>query len=319
MTALLTNGVKESFTTAEDTTTVLVVDDSAAARRFVGRLVERRPGFRAVYACNGREALAVLGREACAAVVTDLHMPGMDGLELVEAIRDRYPLAPVVLMTAEGSEDTAVKALQGGAASYVSKQRPGARTAGHARPRAGGRPDRPPPSGAARMRQRSGMSVCTGKRPRTCPAADGPPPRIRGAHGALRLERPHPPGRRPGRGVAERAVPRQSGTRFVPEAGWRRLRALGRGVAAARRPTPAGGCTSTSAWTRPPRFSWSATRGRASTCPAFPTRPIPKTCSSRAAAAFCSSARSWTRPGTTRPATRSRSSGGVRDVLPFVV
>ncbi len=123
MTALLTtNGEKETYTTAEDLTTVLVVDDSAAARRFVGRLVERRPGFRAVFACHGREALTVLGRENCAAVVTDLLMPGMDGLELVEAIRDRHPLTPVVLMTAEGSEETAVKALQGGAAGYVSKK-----------------------------------------------------------------------------------------------------------------------------------------------------------------------------------------------------
>ncbi len=122
MTALLTtDGEKETITTAEDFTTVLVVDDSAAARRFVGQLVERRRGFRAVYACSGQEALAVLGRETCAAVVTDLHMPGMDGLELVEAIRDRHPLTPIALMTAEGSEETAVKALQGGAASYVSK------------------------------------------------------------------------------------------------------------------------------------------------------------------------------------------------------
>jgi CheY-like chemotaxis protein len=103
-------------------TTVLVVDDSSTARLFVRRLVERLPGFRVVSACDGREALAVLGRESCAAVVTDLHMPGMDGLELVEAIADRFPLVPVILMTAQGSEDIAVKALQGGAASYVSKR-----------------------------------------------------------------------------------------------------------------------------------------------------------------------------------------------------
>ena len=103
-------------------TTVLVVDDSSTSRLFARRLIERVPGFRVVVACDGREALAVLGRESCAAVVTDLHMPGMDGLELVEAIADRFPLLPVILMTAQGSEDIAVKALQGGAASYVSKR-----------------------------------------------------------------------------------------------------------------------------------------------------------------------------------------------------
>jgi CheY-like chemotaxis protein len=102
-------------------TTVLIVDDSAAARRFVGRLVQRRSEFRVLFARNGREALTILKKEPCAVVVTDLYMPEMDGLELVEMIRDRHPLVPVVLMTAQGSEETAFKALRAGASSYVPK------------------------------------------------------------------------------------------------------------------------------------------------------------------------------------------------------
>ncbi len=102
-------------------TTILIVDDSAAARRLVGRMVRRRPEFRVLFACNGREALSILKIEPCAAVVTDMYMAEMDGLELVEAIRDSHPLVPVVLMTALGNEEVVVKALQGGAASYVSK------------------------------------------------------------------------------------------------------------------------------------------------------------------------------------------------------
>ncbi len=125
MTAVMTpdaegEGPSKRASSAE--TTVLVVDDSSTSRLFARRLIERLPGFRVVVACDGREALVVLGRESCAAVVTDLHMPGMDGLELVEAIADRFPLVPVILMTAQGSEDIAVKALQSGAASYVSKR-----------------------------------------------------------------------------------------------------------------------------------------------------------------------------------------------------
>jgi two-component sensor histidine kinase len=50
-----------------------------------------------------------------------MQMPEMDGLELVETIRARYPLVPVILMTAHGSEDVAVQALERGAASYVPK------------------------------------------------------------------------------------------------------------------------------------------------------------------------------------------------------
>ena len=49
-------------------------------------------------------------------------MPQMDGLELVEAVRAKYPLTPVILMTAHGSEDLAIRALKKGAASYVPKQ-----------------------------------------------------------------------------------------------------------------------------------------------------------------------------------------------------
>jgi anti-sigma regulatory factor (Ser/Thr protein kinase) len=50
-------------------------------------------------------------------------MPGIDGLELVKQARERFPLVPVVLMTAHGSEETAVEALGAGAASYVPKRR----------------------------------------------------------------------------------------------------------------------------------------------------------------------------------------------------
>ena len=124
MTAVLTmDDPKDTLPTSEEVTeiTVLVVDDSATARLFVGRLVQGRPDARVLFACDGREALKVLKKETCAVVVTDLHMPEMDGLELVEAIRDRYPLVPVILMTAQGSEETAVKALQSGASSYVPK------------------------------------------------------------------------------------------------------------------------------------------------------------------------------------------------------
>ncbi len=50
-------------------------------------------------------------------------MPELDGLELVGAVRSRFPLVPVILMTAYGSEEIAVRALRRGAASYVPKSR----------------------------------------------------------------------------------------------------------------------------------------------------------------------------------------------------
>jgi CheY-like chemotaxis protein len=102
-------------------TTVLVVDDSAVDRHLAGGLLRKR-GLTAVFASHGREALELIDREQPDIVVTDLQMPEMDGLELTGAIRRRFPFLPVVLMTAHGSEEIAVQALQRGAASYVAKR-----------------------------------------------------------------------------------------------------------------------------------------------------------------------------------------------------
>jgi CheY-like chemotaxis protein len=110
---------------------VLVVDDSPVDRRLAGKLLEKRQaandreadtGIAVLYASDGKEALDVIGREHPDAVVTDLQMPGLTGLDLVTQVRARFPLTPVILMTAHGSEELAVRALQGGAASYVPKR-----------------------------------------------------------------------------------------------------------------------------------------------------------------------------------------------------
>jgi CheY-like chemotaxis protein len=101
---------------------ILVVDDSPVDRHRVGGLLEKHSGWKAVHAADGQEALQVLGREPVDAVLTDLRMPGMNGLELVEAVKGQFPAVPVILMTAFGSEDIAILALQRGAASYVPKR-----------------------------------------------------------------------------------------------------------------------------------------------------------------------------------------------------
>lgn len=101
-------------------TTILIVDDSAVARKMAGGCVEEN-GLQPIYAGNGQEALECIERDNPDIVLTDLQMPGMSGLELVEQIRELRPGIPVMLMTAYGSEDTAVAALKAGASSYVPK------------------------------------------------------------------------------------------------------------------------------------------------------------------------------------------------------
>lgn len=101
---------------------VLVVDDSPMDRRLSGSLLKKRAGMEPMYAENGVEALQMIAKSMPEIVLTDLQMPEMDGLELVEAIRRDHPYLPVILMTAHGSEEIAVQALRRGAASYVAKR-----------------------------------------------------------------------------------------------------------------------------------------------------------------------------------------------------
>lgn len=102
---------------------VLVVDDSAVDRRLAGGLLEKTGSLRVSYASDGAEGLRAVEESSPDLVLTDLKMPGMTGLELVQEIRSRFPSIPVVLMTADGSEDVAIQALLFGAASYVPKVR----------------------------------------------------------------------------------------------------------------------------------------------------------------------------------------------------
>jgi CheY-like chemotaxis protein/anti-sigma regulatory factor (Ser/Thr protein kinase) len=99
-----------------------VADDSVLEQRYVGRILEGHGGWRVAFARNGEDALEMISRVAPALVLTDMKMPRMDGLMLVEKARERFPLVPVVLMTGSGSERIAVAALKAGAADYVPKQ-----------------------------------------------------------------------------------------------------------------------------------------------------------------------------------------------------
>jgi CheY-like chemotaxis protein len=98
--------------------TILVVDDDPGVR-FALTEVLRERGHRVIAAASGQEALDKL--DGVDVVVTDLAMPGMDGLELVSRIAERAPALPVILVTAHGS-DQMVRIAQGrGARGCVRK------------------------------------------------------------------------------------------------------------------------------------------------------------------------------------------------------
>jgi DNA-binding response OmpR family regulator len=99
---------------------VLVVDDEAPVRGMVAAFLERHK-YRAFQACDGGEALRILADEAPPIVVTDVMMPGMDGLELLMEIKKVSPETCVVLMTGHGSEDLVIRAIRNGASNYFNK------------------------------------------------------------------------------------------------------------------------------------------------------------------------------------------------------
>ncbi len=99
---------------------ILVVDDSAAQAAFL-KAVLSTAGFRVETASDGALALERMRHSPPDGVLTDLQMPNMDGLELVQTVRDEFAGIPIVLMTAVGSEQIAAEALRKGAASYVPK------------------------------------------------------------------------------------------------------------------------------------------------------------------------------------------------------
>jgi len=97
---------------------VLLVDDDPGVRFALTEVLTDR-GYRVVTAGSGAQALTML--DGVDVVVTDLSMPGMDGLELVAQIRARRPGLPVILLTAHGSDNMVRIASSRGACGCLSK------------------------------------------------------------------------------------------------------------------------------------------------------------------------------------------------------
>jgi two-component system response regulator AtoC len=100
--------------------TVLIVDDDAALRKVLGALLAQAQ-IASVEAASGREALHVLQSRLVDAVLADLRMPEMDGMELVSHVARGWPDVPVVMLTAHGTVALAVEAMKRGAADFVLK------------------------------------------------------------------------------------------------------------------------------------------------------------------------------------------------------
>jgi two-component system chemotaxis response regulator CheY len=102
--------------------TALVVDDSATMRDLVSFTLERA-GFEPLTGANGQEALDLLDGQPVHLIVTDLHMPVMDGLTFVRAVRARaeYALVPILMLTTESQTEIRAQGRAAGATGWLVK------------------------------------------------------------------------------------------------------------------------------------------------------------------------------------------------------
>jgi len=99
---------------------VLVVDDDPAVGAVLKALLQQE-GIDSIWVSSGTEALEELSRRPVDTVITDLRMPGMDGMQLLQQIAARFPEVAVIMMTAHGTVPLAVEAMKTGAADFVLK------------------------------------------------------------------------------------------------------------------------------------------------------------------------------------------------------
>jgi len=100
--------------------TLLIVEDEAKMRRLL-ELNLAEEGYAILTAANAEAGLNTLRQDKIDLIVTDLKLPGMDGLEFLQAVKRTNAAIPVVLMTAYGTVETAVEAMKAGASDYVLK------------------------------------------------------------------------------------------------------------------------------------------------------------------------------------------------------
>lgn len=99
---------------------VLIVDDERSMRDFLKILLEKE-GHKVAIAESGHKALTLLNSQAVEVIVSDIRMPGMTGIELLETVKGKFPDLPVIMITAFASPDDAVLAMKNGAFDYITK------------------------------------------------------------------------------------------------------------------------------------------------------------------------------------------------------
>jgi excisionase family DNA binding protein len=116
----LAGGEPREVETTREQPEVLVVDDDAAVRELLAKALTGA-GYQVEVAVDGPSALVKLGEKAYDLMITDLKMPGLDGLSVIREARRTCPSLPVIVITGYSSEATAIEAIDLGVAGYLTK------------------------------------------------------------------------------------------------------------------------------------------------------------------------------------------------------
>jgi len=100
--------------------TILIVDDQAGIRILLNEVFQRE-GFQTILAANGLEAIKLISEQHVDGVMLDMKIPGMNGLEILQHIKEQKPDVPVMMMTAYGEQDLINTAMSMGAFGYFTK------------------------------------------------------------------------------------------------------------------------------------------------------------------------------------------------------
>jgi DNA-binding NtrC family response regulator len=99
---------------------LMLVDDEERFLQTTGKMI-RKKGYDVITAASGEECLEKLEKELVHVVILDVKMPGMDGVETLKRIKQRYPRIEVIMLTGHATADSAVEGLKSGATDYLQK------------------------------------------------------------------------------------------------------------------------------------------------------------------------------------------------------
>ena len=100
---------------------IFILDDDKNIRRMIEVHLKKDKIYESMHASNGESCLKILQEEVPDLILLDIQMPGIDGIETLEQIKQQYSRIPIIMMSAHGTIDIAVRSMKLGAYDFITK------------------------------------------------------------------------------------------------------------------------------------------------------------------------------------------------------